>query len=336
MILVTGGTGLLGAHLLLELTRSGKAVKALKRPTSNISLVEKTFSWYAQDWQTSFNKIEWTDGDISDPESLTEVLRGVTHVYHSAAMVSFSPQDDPEMMRSNIQGTANLVNACLEAGVKKLCHVSSVAALGGSLNGAEVSEESKWSPSKKSSAYALSKFQSELQVWRGISEGLNAVIVNPSVILGPGNWNQGSPSLIRRVDRGLKFYTKGVTGFVDVRDVAKCMVLLMDSDVSCERFLINSENLPYRGVFTMIADQLGKTPPNWHASRPLLEIAWRLAWLWGKISFTKPALTKNTARSGRNVTNYSNEKIRNAIGYEFISVEQSITDTCKIYREDNQ
>lgn len=336
MILVTGGTGMLGAHLLLEIVLQGKKPKALKRSGSSIKVTEKIFQWYSTQGDDLFRQIEWVEGDISDFNSLLQALDGVSHVYHAAAMVSFSPRDHALMVRSNIAGTANLVNACLEKKITKLIHVSSVAALGSSENGEPVTEDSKWEPSRKTHGYALSKFHSELEVWRGITEGLNAVIVNPSVIIGPGNWKQGSPSMIRLVKKGLKFYTKGTTGFVDVRDVVKCMVQLMESNVTGERYIINSENLPYREVFTMIANELGVAPPRWHASRPLLEIAWRLAWLWGKITFTKPALTKYTARSGRNTTIYSSQKVKDALGVEFISMNQSIRDACRIFQLDNQ
>lgn len=327
---------MLGAHLLQELVLQGKKLKAIKRSSSSTSFTEKIFQWYNNRGADLFKQIEWVEGDISDLNSLEQALDGVTHVYHAAAMVSFSPRDHALMVRSNIAGTANLVNACLEKKIEKLVHVSSVAALGGSENGEPVTEESKWEPSRKTHGYALSKFHSELEVWRGISEGMNAVIVNPSVIIGPGNWKQGSSSMIRLVKKGLKFYTKGTTGFVDVRDVARCMISLMESPVSGERFILNAENLPYRKVFTMIANGLGVAPPKWHASRALLEIAWRLAWLFGKITLTKPALTKYTARSGRNITNYSNEKIRKTIGYEFIPIDQSIREVCRIFQVDNQ
>jgi dihydroflavonol-4-reductase len=334
MILVTGGTGMLGAHLLLELALRGEKVKALKRAGSNTAITEKIFSWHAPSNKVLYRQIEWVEGDVNDPESLAEAFSGISRVYHSAATVSFSKKDDAMMMRNNIGGTANVVNACLDHNIQKLCHVSSIAALGSSLSGEPVTEETKWQPSRKSHAYAVSKYQSELQVWRGISEGLNAIIVNPSVIIGPGNWQQGSPSMIRVVDKGLKFYTKGTTGFVDVRDVAKCMIALMESPVSGERFILNSENVPYRKFFTMVAKELGVSPPKWHASKALLEIAWRLDWLKSKLTFSRHVLTKTTARSGRNTTFYSNEKIKEAIGFEFISVQEAIKNVCEIYRRE--
>lgn len=336
MILVTGGTGMLGAHLLLELTLRESNVRALKRAGSSTKTIEKIFSWYQPEWEELYKKIQWIEGDVVDPESLSIAFQGVTHVYHSAAMISFSAKDESRMLKNNIQGTVNLVNACLESKIKKLCHVSSVAALGSTENAYPVNEDSKWQPSQKSHAYSVSKFHSELQVWRGISEGLEAVIVNPSVIIGPGNWNQGSPSMIKTVKKGLRFYTNGTTGFVDVRDVAKCMIALMESRVSGERFIINAGNMAYKDFFSHIAYSLGVKPPQWHATKALLEIAWRLDWLKSKLTFTRHVLTKTTARSGRKTTLYSNEKIVKTLKYEFIPIEESIRNTCKIFEKNHK
>ncbi len=336
MILVTGGTGMLGAHLLVELALRGKKVKALKRAGSSTKITEKIFSWYAIPEKDYHQFVEWVTGDLNDPESIFDALNGVTHVYHVAAVVSFSVEDDEVIMRNNITGTANLVNACLEQKIKKLSHVSSVAALGVSQKGQTITENNKWQPSLKTSGYAQSKFYSELEVWKGIAEGMDAVILNPSVIIGPGNWNHGSPSLIKKIKKGLRFYPKGTTGFVDVRDVVKCMIALMESQFSGERFIINSENVTYKNFFSLVAGELKVRPPNWPASRVLLEIAWRLAWLAGKFTFSKPVLTKYTARSGRNTNHYSNDKIKKLLSFTFIPIEESIKHTCNIFKKENQ
>ena len=227
MIFVTGGTGLVGAHLLYELTLAGHNVKALKRKTSNLQQVVKTFSYYTQNPDELFARIEWVDGDILDYFAIENLLKGVTEIYHCAAIVSFDPKERKKMISNNVEGTANLVNAAIENGVKKFCHVSSVAALGLVENGAMITEETNWVPSKKVSGYSESKFFSEAEIWRGMEEGLDAVIVNPSIILGPANWDTGSAKMFKTVWDGMKFFTRGITGFIDVKDVVRAMILLM-------------------------------------------------------------------------------------------------------------
>ena len=223
MILVTGGTGLLGSHLLLELARSGKNVRALKRKSSNISQVRKVFLYYVQNADELLQNIEWFEGDLLDFGSIEDSLEGVKEIYHAGAVVSFYPSDHKSMLKVNIEGTANLVNLALEKAISKFCYVSSVSTLGRADNLGLTDEETYWKASNKNSQYAISKYGAEREVWRGIEEGLNAVIVNPSVILGPGDWKSGSPAFFSRIGKGLKFYTSGINGFVDVRDVSKAM-----------------------------------------------------------------------------------------------------------------
>ncbi|MDO9615746.1 MAG: NAD-dependent epimerase/dehydratase family protein, partial [Bacteroidota bacterium] len=195
MILVTGGTGLVGAHLLYELTNSGLRVKALRRQQSNTDWVKKIFSYYTDQVETLFSQIEWVEGDILDYFSLEEALKGITSIYHCAAIVSFHGDDNDMMLNNNVKGTGNLIDAAIHNGVSKFCHVSSIAALGKTQDGSQITEDTYWTPSKRKTGYSLSKFFSEMEVWRGIEEGLEAVIVNPSIIIGPGNWDIGSPKL---------------------------------------------------------------------------------------------------------------------------------------------
>jgi len=276
MIFVTGGTGLVGAHLLYQLTLAGHAVKALKRETSNLQQVLKTFSYYTLNPEALFTQIEWVNGDMLEYFELEKILTGITEIYHCAAIVSFDPKERKKMIANNVEGTANLVNAALENGVRKFCHVSSVAALGQLENGQLIAEETNWVPSKKVSGYSESKFFSEAEIWRGMEEGLDAVIVNPSIILGPANWETGSAKMFKTVWDGMKFYTNGITGFVDVKDVVSAMILLMNdtnfSTVKNKRFLLSSENCSYRDIFFQIADALGKPRPKYFASSFLLGI----------------------------------------------------------------
>jgi len=334
MILVTGGTGLVGSHLLYDLVKSGEHVRALRRESSNLQNVLRTFEYYSPNAQELFSKIEWVYGNILDFYSLTDALDDVKKVYHAAAFVSFSPSDKYRMLKNNIEGTANIVNASLEQKIEKLCYISSTAALGTSYSGKLVDENVLWSPSKKNSTYSVSKFNSEVEVWRGIAEGLKAVILNPSIIFGPGNWERGSAKMFTTIWKGMNFYTLGVTGFVDVRDVTRAMTELMNNDISSERFIISSENLSYKEVFENIADALGKKRPDIYANTFLSEIAWRGDWLRNKVLGTSRVITKETISAGRNKVYFSNKKIKETIGIEFIPIEKTIKETAKLFLED--
>jgi len=332
MILVTGGTGLVGSHLLFDLVSKGKKVRALKRKTSNTQLVRNTFGYYSKTPDELFNRIEWFDGDMLDSFSLEDALLEIKEVYHCAALVSFQKSDRKNLQDINVKGTRNLVNACLDANIRKFCLVSSVSALGTPAEGENtVTETTPWSPEDKRSGYSISKFNSELEVWRGIEEGLNAVIVNPSVILGPGQWNKGSSLLFSTVAKGLKYYTNGITGYVDVRDVSKTMIQLMESDIINERFILNGEDCTYEFIFKTIAKYLGITGPTKYASRKMTEIGWRLAYLQKIFLFKQPGFTKETAWAAHNIKHYSNLKIQESLGFEFIPIEQSIADMAKHY-----
>lgn len=338
MIFVTGGTGLVGAHLLYQLTAAGKKVNALKRETSNLQQVLKVFSYYSKEYARLFNQVEWVDGDILDYYSLEEMLVGVTEIYHCAAIVSFDPKERAKMIANNVEGTANLVNAALENGVKKICHVSSVAALGQMSGGQPVTEETNWAPSKKVSGYSESKFFSEAEIWRGMEEGLNAVIVNPSVILGPGNWVAGSSRFFKTIFDGLKFYTKGVTGFVDVNDVARAMVLLMDEahfeTAKNQRYILNSENVSYQELFDRIAESLGKPAPNYFASGFILQVAWRAATVLGWFSRKPSVITRETAAASNSVSCFDGSKITRQIPFTYSPLSQTIRQTAGFLNND--
>jgi nucleoside-diphosphate-sugar epimerase len=329
MILVTGGTGLVGAHLLLDLTRKHHRIRAIHRATSDLQSVFNTFALYVDDPATYYDKIEWKEADLTDFESLLEVLIGVDQVYHTGAFVSFDPRDRHLMIHTNVEGTANLVNACLESQVEKLCYVSSTAALGDAPAKEEITEDMIWSNSKNRSAYSISKYRAEMEVWRGMAEGLPAVIVNPSIIIGPGDWKKSSSYLFSAVWRGMKFYTHGVTGYVDVRDVIRAMITLMEGEFLGERYTVSAENLSYRKVLGMIAESLGKTPPRIHATPFLISIAWRLSWLASKFSGKKRSITRETVRSSKRIALFSNEKVKQAIGMHFTPISRSVADTSR-------
>lgn len=334
MILVTGGTGLVGSHLLYSLIEKGEKVRAIARNRDKISRVEKVFSYYSDDFENLIEKIDWVDGDILDLYSLNQAFADVKKVYHCAAMVSFDGKDKSQLINANVQGTANVVNLCLENNIEKLCHVSSIASLGGSLNGDLVDENSKWSTSKNHSAYSISKYESEMEVWRGIEEGLPAVIVNPSVILGSGFWNTGSGSLFSKAAKGMKYFTSGGTGFVDVKDVTYAMIQLMESKIVGERFILNSENLKYKDLFDLIADEIGVAKPKKEATQSLLKLAVFADSIASKLKIKKREITKDVVRSSMSVSSYSNHKILNEIGINFKPIHKSILEIAEKYKHE--
>ena len=338
MIFVTGGTGLVGSHLLFNLLDSGKKVRVLKRPTSNVKWVKKVFSYYTDQPEELYNRIEWVEGDILDYHNLEDLLVGVTEIYHCAAIVSFHANDRDSMLNNNVKGTANLINAAIHNQVKKFCHISSIAALGKTQDGTEINEETYWIPSKQKSGYSLSKFFSEMEVWRGIEEGLEAVIVNPSIILGPGNWDIGSPKLFQAIGKGLKYYTKGETGFVDVRDVASAMVHLMEEsnfeETKNQRFILNAGNMSYQDFFNKIADSLQKPRPKAFASDLILQLAWRAARLASFFSGKRPMITKEAISGSNKITHYNGEKIQKTINFHYRNLDDTITDIALLFQKD--
>ncbi len=336
MILITGSTGLVGAHLLMKLLEKGQPVRALIRNKERISETKRILNFYHSDTEELLSKVEWVIGDVNDIFSLEHALEGIEYVYHVGGLVSFDAADKAQLLKVNGEGTANLVNICLEKKIKKLLHVSSIAVLGRVGNENElVDEETWWVESDKNSAYAVSKHAAEREVWRGIAEGLNAVIVNPSVIIGPGDWSKGSPALFSKVWSGLRFYTHGMNGYVDVRDVSDAMIFLMEHEIKNERFILNSENLDYKALFTFIAKSLGKKAPDIYAGKFLSGLAWRMETLRSTITRKKPLITRETARTANSSFCYSNKKITD-LGFVFLSINQSINDTSSLFLKDYQ
>ena len=327
--MVTGGTGFLGSHLICHLLDAGQRIRAIRRTHASFDILRRVFSFYNRDFDASAGLIEWIEADITDVYSLEDCLDGVTDVYHAAALVSFQPGDQDRLDLVNVAGTANLVNACLEKKIRKLCHVSSIAAIGRADNDQVIDEEVIWKASRRNSHYAVSKYGAEREVWRGIEEGLDAVIVNPSIILGPGELNSGSTRLIKTVEKGLKFYTPGCNGFVDVRDVVSVMIRLMESEITAERFIVSAENLTYRELFGIIAQALGKPAPGLKAGRFMGEVYWRTERIKALITGKKPLVTRETAQTANNSYIYSSEKVRERINYQYISIEKSVMDACR-------
>ncbi len=316
-ILITGATGFLGSEVALQLVQSGQNIRCTKRPSSTIPQV---LQFYA-------GAIEWVDADLMDIFALEDALQGITQVYHSAAWVSLKQADKEPMIRTNVTGTANLVNLCVQKGIR-LVHVSSIAAIGTAKPGELITENDHLDSSTESDGYALSKLESEMEVWRGIAEGLDAVIVNPSLIIGPNAGILGSGQLFETVRKGLKVYTTGSAGFVDVQDVAKCMIALMNSDITAERYIISAENRNYQQLTTEIAKGFGVKPPTILAKPWMMEVAWRFAALVSLLTGKPPMLDKIAAKSATLNKNFDNTKIKRAIGIDFKPISQTIIETC--------
>lgn len=326
--------------MLLALTRQYEKVRALKRQTSHTDQVRKVFSWYCDDAEAEvlFRKIEWVVGDISDIFSLESCLEGVDLVYHCAAVVSFEGRRRKEMLHNNVEGTANLVNAALSAGVKWICHVSSNSALGKSKDGSPVTEETSWTPSRNNSGYSESKFFSEAEIWRGVEEGIEAVVVNPSIIIGPGHWGSGSTSFFPVIDGGLKFYPRGTTGFVDVRDVVDAILLLTDTnhfeEARNRKFLLSGQNLTYRDFFSQVAAALGKPAPSVVTTCLMLGIAWRMASLWALLTGKPPRITRETVTNSNSAIYFDGSLITKMFGFHYRDISEAIRHTASCYLND--
>ncbi len=320
-ILVTGATGFAGSYVIRELVQKGYRVKGLSR--------RKARPFYID--QEILNQVEWIEGDILDRGLLDEIMQNTGTVIHAAAMVSFHAKDHRHLFTTNVEGTANVVNAAIENNIARFVHLSSVAAFGRNKT-IMVNESQSWEDSRQNTQYAISKFHGELEVWRGFAEGLNAVIVNPSTILGYGDWNQSSNTLFKLASRGFPWYSNGINGFVDVEDVSRAIVLLMESDISGERFILNSENWSYRQLFDTLAEGFNQKKPSLHATPFLAALAWRAESIRTFFTGKKSLITRESAKVSRLHTEYNNSKIINALpGFRFRPLKETIAKACGQY-----
>lgn len=324
MVLITGATGLLGSYLTKLLLDKGDAVRAIKRKTSDLSLLGS----YAQ-------KIEWVEADVLDLPALEEAMKGIVQVYHCAAVISFIPSEVDYMMKVNIEGTANVMNTALQQGVKKAVHVSSIAALGIAPDGKVIDEKYNDSNIRNSFWYYRSKHYGEREAWRANAEGLNVVVAAPSTIIGAGKWNDEPNSLFRDIYKGLNFYTTSTNGFVDVRDVAECLYRLMTSDIEADKFIISSENLSFRDVMWQMADAMKVKRPSREAGKVLRSIAWRMEWIKSLFTKQRPLVTKESARLASINFLYSNQKVKQALGYQFKPLSETINETASVFLKSN-
>jgi dihydroflavonol-4-reductase len=323
MVLVTGGTGFLGSYIIKHLVEKGYKVRAIRREKA-------VLPFYIP--KEIFEKVEWVTGDILDVVSLEEAMEGIDQVIHAAAVVSFLKADRKNMYLVNVEGTANVVNIAIEKNVKRLVYISSVAALGRTAHGGSVNEDRKWEDNKINTHYAKSKYKAELEVWRGSAEGLNTIILNPSTILGYGDWNSSSCAIFRSVYNEFKWYSPGINGFVDVEDVAKATVLLMESNISDQRYIVNGDNWHFKQLLETMASNFHKKKPYKETTPALIAIAWRMEKLKFMLNGHRPLLTKESARIAHSKTYFENAKLLEALkGFSFTPLQESIQKACEKY-----
>ncbi len=333
MILVTGGTGLLGSHLLYNLTLQNDVVRAIYRSKNSLEKTRRIFNYYPNG-QVLFGHIEWVQANLNNIPNLILAFDNVTHVYHCAAKISFNPKDYQSLQKTNVEGTANIVNLCLSEGVDKLCYVSSISALGRSALSSKITEETHWDNEASNSGYSITKYSAELEVWRGSQEGLKVVIINPGIIIGPGFWYSGTGLLFGYVNKGLKYYTNGVTGYVGVNDVVKCMILLMNSTIYEKRFIVVSENLSYKDYFKSIANAFHVIMPRIEASQFILDLAWRLDYVKCLLTGKPRILTKYLVKTITTEQFYCNLLITQSININFKSVDDCVRETANFFNTD--
>jgi dihydroflavonol-4-reductase len=336
MILVTGGTGMVGAHLLFQLAKTEEKIRAIYRDENSIVKAQRVFNYGTAAEAALFSKIEWCKADITDVPALEEAFEGITKVFHIAALVSFDDAQAKQMRRINISGTANVVNLCIVFSVEKLCFVSSIATIAKAVQKEFISEEEEFNIDTNNYDYAITKYGAEMEVWRGNQEGLKVVIVNPGVILGPGFWNENSGSLFTMTYNKFPFYTEGITGFVGVNDVVKVLLLSMESEVINERFILVAENKSFKEIVFSIADLFQVKKPFLKVNFLIAAIGWRMSWIKSKLTKAPHTFTKHTAKSCNNKSFYTAEKVKSTFNFEFEPIENVLKDCCEKYLRDQK
>jgi nucleoside-diphosphate-sugar epimerase len=330
MILVTGGSGLVGSHLLYFLLKNNDVVRATRREHSNLQRVKKVLSYYTEDAQEYFNRIEWIQADISDLPALTEAFIDIKQVYHCAALISFDPKHFQELRKTNIEGTANVVNLCLHHQVTKLCYVSSIVTLGNTEDNSLITETTEWNPEATDNVYAITKYGAEMEVWRGSQEGLNVVIVHPGVILGEGFPNAGVGTLISMAKKEFPFYMGGGIGVVDVKDVVQSMLLLMESELVKDHFILSAKNVSYKDLMSDLAALIDKKPPHKSIDQWKLMAFSQVDAFISTIFRTKRKLLSATVRSMFTVAYYDGSAIEEAVKFEYTPYSETLKRVVKM------
>ncbi|MBE37485.1 MAG: NAD-dependent epimerase [Flavobacteriales bacterium] len=331
-ILVTGGTGLVGAHLLYYLTKDGYHPIAIKRTNSNILNVKKIFSYYSNEHNTLFEQITWKECDIIDVLTLEDIIKDSVEIYHCAALISFNNNDKNEMINVNTTGTANVIDLALKHNIKRLCYVSSIATLG-SNNNLPLDENCIWDWTNKS-GYAISKHLAEMEVWRGFAEGLNGVIVNPSLIIGPGSWESGIGTIINRSQSGLPFYPPGSCGVIDVKDLTEIMIKLMKTNISNERFIINSDHITYKDLMRIVAKSLNKKPPYIRLRPFIMKFFIFLDIIWNTVRGKRIELSTDAVKYTTQEIRLNSKKINDNIKHHYRNIETTLIECINLFVND--
>ncbi|WP_432411931.1 NAD-dependent epimerase/dehydratase family protein [Rasiella sp. SM2506] len=334
MILVTGGTGLVGSHLLYLLLKDGQKVRAIHRKGSDLTVLTKVLSYYTENVPSLLKNLEWFEANITDIPRLEAAFKEITHVYHVAAYVDFNPKNYYKLKKANIEGTANVVNLCLSHQIKKLCHVSSIATLGDAIGNEILNEETYWNPEAKNSVYAITKYGAEMEVWRATQEGLDSVIVNPGVILGEGLWHKGSGSIVSRVAKGLKYFTTGGIALVDVQDVTKAMTALMKSDIKNQRFILVAKNIGYKEFLGTLAEKLGAQHPSKKIAKWKLVLFSKLDWSFSFFFSTKRKLLSTHVESLYTFNTYDGTAITKTISFEYTPLNETLKRVAGNFRKE--
>ncbi|HZH01777.1 MAG TPA: NAD-dependent epimerase/dehydratase family protein [Flavisolibacter sp.] len=322
MVLVTGGTGFIGAYIIKHLVEKGVAVRAIRRSSKLPFFIDPLL----------LQQVEWVEGDVLDIDSLQDAMQGIDAVIHAAAVVSFSKKNRQLMYQTNIDGTRYVVDVALENNIRRFIHVSSVAALGRTANNEKVTEEKKWVLTKSNTHYAITKYTAELEVWRAFAEGMEGVIVNPSTVLGFGDWHQSSSAIFKNVYKEFPWYTEGINGFVGVEDVAAAVVQLLQTSITDKRFIINADNWSFQKLFDTMADEFGKRKPYRKATPFLGELAWRLEKFKYLFTDGKPLLTRESARVAHSKTQFDNTALLNALPqFSFTPLTTVVQEACEKY-----
>lgn len=329
MNLITGGTGLVGAHLLLFLLEKEEQVRALYRSEQRLDKTRKLFEFYQK--QELFSLIDWVKADITDTTSLDKAFEGITQVYHCAAYISLS-SSSKEMYKTNIEGTANIVNFCIDYKVKKLCYVSSIATIGiPQAPNYIATEETEWNPNADHTDYAISKYGGETEVFRGSQEGIEVVVVNPGIILGPEFWDSESARFFEEINKGMLFYTKGSTGFVAVTDVVRAMYVLMNSNVNMEKYILVGKNIIFEDFFNQIASAIKAKKPSIYAKPWMTKLASQIDFVISKLFFRQRIFTSSMSKAAHATYLYSSEKIERELNFEFTDINEYIEQVGKNY-----
>lgn len=335
MIFVSGATGLVGSHLLFELCQTKTKIRATYRDKSRMENVKHVFRYYSDDADMFFEKIEWIPLNLFELEDVIKATKDCSQIYHCAAIVSFNPAKKEETIRLNEQMTKNMIEAALFHSIFDFCHISSIATLGRIPNNGYIDETSKYDKSESHSAYSIGKHKAELLVLDAQNRGLKPLIVKPSVIIGPGWWKEGSGKFYSVINSGLPFYTHGRTGFVDVRDVAKAMVMLMDANIRNTNFLISAQNMSYQDLFTKIALSIQKKPPRIKISAFVSKIVWPFAEFFAAITRKEPVMNRYTAKSSQSKNEFSGEKLTKTIDFKYRNMDLSISEFGNFFLKDH-